>query len=65
MRVWACPCGAVKGLLGIGSPVDGHSPFSQRIVQCELRRPCKAAGFKIKTLTACDTPMPRFFSWQG
>jgi len=48
MRVWACPCGAVKGLLGIGSPVDGHSPFSQRIVQCELRRPCKAAGFKVK-----------------
>ena len=36
------------GLLGIGGPVDGHSPFSQRDVQCELRRACKAAGFKVK-----------------
>ena len=44
------------GLLGIGglvdalpvNPKDGHSPFSQRDVQCELRRACKAAGLEVK-----------------
>ena len=42
--------------LGIGGPVDallvnpkdGHSPFSQRDVQCELKRACKAAGLEIR-----------------
>jgi integrase len=42
--------------LGIGGPVDallvnpkdGHSPFSQRDVQCELRRACKAAGLEVR-----------------
>jgi integrase len=41
---------------GIGGPVDalivdpedGHTPFSQRDVQCELRRACKAAGLEIR-----------------
>jgi integrase len=44
------------GLLGIGGPVDalpvnpkdGHSPFSQRDVQCELRRACLAAGLEVR-----------------
>jgi len=42
--------------LGIGGPVDallvnpkdGHTPFSQRDVQCGLRRACKAAGLAIR-----------------
>jgi integrase len=42
--------------LGIGGPVDallvnpkdGHSPFSQRDVQCELKRACKAAGLEVR-----------------
>jgi integrase len=44
-------------LLGIGGPVDallvnpkdGHSRFSQRDVQCELRRACLAAGLEVRT----------------
>ena len=42
--------------LGIGGPVDalfvtpedGNTPFTQREVQCELRRACKAAGLEIR-----------------
>jgi integrase len=42
--------------LGIGGPVDAllvnpegaHAPFSQRDVQCELRRACKAAGLEVR-----------------
>lgn len=42
--------------LGIGGPVDvlcvnpkdGQSPFSQRDVQCWLRRACKAAGLEVR-----------------
>ncbi len=42
--------------LGIGGPVDallvnpkdGDTPFSQRDVQCGLRRACKAAGLEIR-----------------
>jgi integrase len=42
--------------LGIGGPVDallvnpkdGDAPFSQRDVQCGLRRACKAAGLEIR-----------------
>ena len=42
--------------LGIGglvdallvNPKDGDSPFSQRDVQCELRRACKAAGLEVR-----------------
>ena len=30
------------------NPKDGHSPFSQRDVQCELRRACKAAGLEVR-----------------
>ncbi len=29
-------------------PEDGHTPFSQRDVQCWLRRVCKAAGLEIR-----------------
>jgi integrase len=35
-------------LLGIGGPVDGRCPFSQRDAQCELRRACKAAGLEAR-----------------
>jgi integrase len=36
-------------LLDIGGPVDGRSPFSQRNVQCELRRACKPTGLEVRT----------------
>ena len=38
--------GSVDALLV--NPEDGHAPFSQRDVQCELRRACKAAGLAVR-----------------
>jgi integrase len=30
------------------NPKDGHSPFSQQDIQCELRRACLAAGLDVR-----------------